>query len=285
MINKKEIQKIGEHLGIEPQVIDKDWILGHFLNAMYAQKEVRKSFVFKGGTSLKKCYFEGYRFSEDLDFTLTDSNFQVDEKFIGRIMQYAAQKSGARFFLKSIKDQIHHDIPQGYEVSILFWGAHHKPNQHIPPPERWTTKIKIDISYSEKICLDPETRHIIHPYPDGTLITQAVLVYPIIEMVAEKFRALVQRNRPRDIYDLYYLSDIINPKDYKDIYNLLVRKSEWKNVKWNGKEDFTNTTKRRKLQRAWESSLAHHLPQDKLVDFDMAYSAVGSFVNKILKYQ
>jgi predicted nucleotidyltransferase component of viral defense system len=28
--------------------------------------------VLKGGTCLKKCYFETYRFSEDLDFTLTD---------------------------------------------------------------------------------------------------------------------------------------------------------------------------------------------------------------------
>jgi len=30
------------------------------------------SWAFKGGTCLKKCYFETYRFSEDLDFTLTE---------------------------------------------------------------------------------------------------------------------------------------------------------------------------------------------------------------------
>ena len=28
--------------------------------------------LFKGGTCLKKCYFETYRFSEDLDFTVTN---------------------------------------------------------------------------------------------------------------------------------------------------------------------------------------------------------------------
>ncbi len=27
--------------------------------------------AFKGGTALKRCYFGDYRFSEDLDFTLT----------------------------------------------------------------------------------------------------------------------------------------------------------------------------------------------------------------------
>jgi predicted nucleotidyltransferase component of viral defense system len=33
-----------------------------------------ESWVFKGGACLKKCYFETYRFSEDLDFSLRDEN-------------------------------------------------------------------------------------------------------------------------------------------------------------------------------------------------------------------
>lgn len=32
----------------------------------------RDTWVFKGGTCLKKCFFETYRFSEDLDFTVLD---------------------------------------------------------------------------------------------------------------------------------------------------------------------------------------------------------------------
>jgi predicted nucleotidyltransferase component of viral defense system len=28
--------------------------------------------VFKGGTCLRKCYYETFRFSEDLDFTIID---------------------------------------------------------------------------------------------------------------------------------------------------------------------------------------------------------------------
>lgn len=37
--------------------------------------------MFKGGTCLKRCYFETYRFSEDLDFTLTDE-FLLDVDFL-----------------------------------------------------------------------------------------------------------------------------------------------------------------------------------------------------------
>jgi predicted nucleotidyltransferase component of viral defense system len=71
----KEIVKIAALKNVENETIDKDWVLGHFLNAMYEFKEVTQNFIFKGGTCLKKCYFEDYRFSEDLDFTLLDTKY------------------------------------------------------------------------------------------------------------------------------------------------------------------------------------------------------------------
>src|SRR6185312_2503976 len=40
------------------------------LRGIYQHPELRERWLFKGGTCLKKCYFETYRFSEDLDFTL-----------------------------------------------------------------------------------------------------------------------------------------------------------------------------------------------------------------------
>src|SRR5690242_3585653 len=38
-----------------------------------------KILVFKGGTVLKKTYFEDYRFSEDLDFTLMDEKISNED--------------------------------------------------------------------------------------------------------------------------------------------------------------------------------------------------------------
>lgn len=34
--------------------------------------DLASTWVFKGGTCLRKCYYETYRFSEDLDFTVVD---------------------------------------------------------------------------------------------------------------------------------------------------------------------------------------------------------------------
>ena len=42
-----------------------------------------ETWVFKGGTCLKKCYFETYRFSEDLDFTLRNEA-HIHEDFLHR---------------------------------------------------------------------------------------------------------------------------------------------------------------------------------------------------------
>ena len=278
----RELISIADNKNIKESVIDKDWVLGHFLNAMYELKDVNENFVFKGGTCLKKCYFRDYRFSEDLDFTLKDSGFAVDEMFFSKIISVAEQNSGAKFHLKEIKPQIHKDILQGYEVTILFWGAYHKPNQAILPVNRWQTKIKLDISFSEKVILEPEIKKIFHSYPDSDIVKNKVPVYPLNEITAEKLRSILQRNRPRDIFDLYYLSSIIQIKEYQEIYKLLKEKSSNKKVECCTYQDFVNQDKYMKNKRAWESSLVYHLPQGKLVDYDTAWKEVEKLVELIL---
>ena len=283
MIIQKEIQRIANELKIQPSVIDKDWVLGHFLNAMFELEEISKNFVFKGGTCLKKCYFNDYRYSEDLDFTLVDAGFVVDKLLFNRIISIAERNSGAKFHLKNIKSQRHNDVAQGYEVTILFWGADHKPNQSVLPVERWQTKIKVDLSFSEKILLTPQISSIFHSYSDEDLIKSEVSIYSLNEIIAEKLRSLLQRNRPRDIYDLFYLSQGISCKQHIHIYELLKQKSVNKGIYSFNKNDFVNTLKYKKNERAWESSLGHHLAIGKLVEFELAYKTVEYFIADILK--
>ncbi len=279
----KEIQSIAKKLRMEEVVMDKDWILGHFLNAMFSFPDISESFVFKGGTCLKKNYFQDYRFSEDLDFTLLNKDFNIDKSFFDKILKLAEQNSGAKFHLKNIKPQTYNDIPQGYEVTILFWGAFHKPNQDVLPVNRWQTKIKLDISFSEKVILKPDQHTIFHPYSDAEIITSIVPIYPLSEIVAEKLRSLMQRNRPRDIYDLHYLSKIMKNDSYAEILKLLKQKSESKDIDCCKYADFVNQRKYKSNKRAWESSLAYHLPQGQLVEYDIAFSKVEQFVKNILK--
>ena len=282
MILQKEIYTHRDKYNVPPSTIDKDWILGHLLNAMYSFREVQENFVFKGGTCLKKCYFKDYRFSEDLDFTLLDATFAVDASFISKIIKQAEKTSGAKFYLLTVKEQIHNNIKQGYEVIIKFWGADHKVNQKPLPTKRWQTKIKLDISFSEELLLSAVMQKIIHPYSDSDKITNLVPVYDYSEIVAEKLRALVQRNRPRDIYDNWYFLHYTKHEDYESIKNLLVQKANTKKVDISKLENFVNDKKRMSNKRAWEDSLKHQIDEQKLPDFNNAYKAIEIFIEKIL---
>jgi len=81
MIGREELITIADETGLTPVVVEKDYVLGWLLAAINANESLAASWVFKGGTCLKKCYFETYRFSEDLDFTLRDDG-QLDEQFL-----------------------------------------------------------------------------------------------------------------------------------------------------------------------------------------------------------
>jgi uncharacterized protein len=70
MIKPGEIQQKARAVGVRDQQIEKDYIFSWILYGIAKQEQLSNEIVFKGGTVLKKVYFENYRFSEDLDFTL-----------------------------------------------------------------------------------------------------------------------------------------------------------------------------------------------------------------------
>ena len=70
MIDKHEILKTARSLGLQPTIVEKDYVLGWVLMAIQEHPECQGNWIFKGGTCLKKCFFDKYRFSEDLDFTI-----------------------------------------------------------------------------------------------------------------------------------------------------------------------------------------------------------------------
>ncbi len=69
MITRAELNAVGEFHQLPITTVQKDYVLGWIL-ASIAAHPTASEWSFKGGTCLKKCYFETYRFSEDLDFTL-----------------------------------------------------------------------------------------------------------------------------------------------------------------------------------------------------------------------
>ena len=84
---------------IPESVLERDYCLAWFLAAL-AESDLKAMLGFKGGTALKRCYFGDYRFSEDLDFTLT-ATVTLDELKARLEPVYAAvrEASGIRIRL------------------------------------------------------------------------------------------------------------------------------------------------------------------------------------------
>src|SRR5579864_9710043 len=108
MIPVSEILENSREWGLRPDVVEKDYVLVWLLAGISAQP-LTKEWIFKGGTCLKKCYFETYRFSEDLDFTLRKED-QLDEEFLRgtfeEVVAWVTDQSG----LTVPADQLEFDI-------------------------------------------------------------------------------------------------------------------------------------------------------------------------------
>ena len=63
------IRITSEYMNLDPSIIEKDYWITHALYQL-SKSAYKEMVVFKGGTSLTKCYKDLYRFSEDIDIAL-----------------------------------------------------------------------------------------------------------------------------------------------------------------------------------------------------------------------
>jgi predicted nucleotidyltransferase component of viral defense system len=244
--------------GLAPQVIEKDYTLGWLLAGISAHPEIGQSWIFKGGTCLKKCYFETYRFSEDLDFTLTNPD-HLNEEFLlatfSEISGWIYDQSGIEIPADTIRFEIYEN-PRG-KISSQGRVGYRGPMQRRGDAPR----IKLDLTDDEVLVLEPVMREVHHPYSDLPEGGINVLCYGFEEVFAEKIRALAERERPRDLYDVVHLyrREGLNPNRAL-ILNTLSEKCQFKGINVPTLEILANQPERADLEADWEHMLAHQLP-------------------------
>ena len=284
MILKKEIEKVAEAQGVLKSTIDKDWVLGHFIEGIYAMPEWREALVFKGGTCLRKCYFPNYRFSEDLDFTSTHSEFELTRGMLHQLVKNITGKTEMPLHVEELKPLIYNEKLTGYKAVIKFWGADHPRNQAPPSFDRWTTSIKIEIILYERIVFPVETRQVHHPYSDK--LSQSPLeipCYALHEVLSEKLRALIQRSysAPRDFYDIWYLSNHVNGINWTNVKDAFIEKMNYKKIAFTGVEQMINQESERVLKAAWRNSLSHQISKNQLPEYEVVRKDLVALFNQL----
>ncbi len=257
MIDKREIIDAAAALGLNPHVVEKDYVLGWLLWGISSHSDLKESWVFKGGTCLKKCFFETYRFSEDLDFTLKDES-HLDPGFLSDVFS-------------EISERVYEETGIGLPVDAQTFEIFNNPRGNkscmgrigyqgpVSPRGKSMPRIKLDLTADERLVLEPVHSPVFHPYSDCPENGIQVLSYAYEEAFGEKVRALAERTRPRDLYDVVNLfrNDAGRPAA-SVLLDVLRQKCEFKGIAVPVLIDLEPF--RQELEAGWETMLAHQLP-------------------------
>ena len=253
MIEQKEINKIATQNRVSDRQIEKDYVLSWLLFAISKNRTLYNALVFKGGTLLKKAYFEDYRFSEDLDFTLINeniSNEQIRQEF-NNLFEFIKEESNIDMRIDPKKWTIHESgSPQFYiEYVAPLQGS------------MGSRDLKMDITRGETLETGIEMKTIFRNYSD--LEEEFDLrCYSLTEVLIEKMTALMGRTEPRDLYDFWYLTEIERIEVAKLLFEFH-NKAQHKGQ--NPKKFFEKVlSKETAFKRDWEKKLVlqiHDLPK------------------------
>lgn len=245
---------------IPESVIERDYVLAWLLTGL-AGHRLRDVLAFKGGTALRRCWFTDYRFSEDLDFTLTRP-ITIEEILAGLNEVFADVEAACGLHVAFDREDRH-----GHQNSHTFYLRYQGP---LPAPN----DVKVDITISEVLCYPLQDRQILRTYagfddlPEGPTLK----VYAIEEIVVEKLLALSDqaRNEPRDLYDLWYLFDSTDLR-IAEMRTEIEAKLALRQRVVNGIEQAI-AAKEERLRRLWTNRLAHQMVQ--LPPFDDTFRDV-----------
>ena len=203
MIDRHEILDIAKTLGLLPNVVEKDYVLSWTLAGLYQQTVLSKNWIFKGGTCLKKCYFKTCRFSEDLDFTVIEPR-HINRDYLANVFrrmgEWVYEQAGIEF-PEELQEIDIYENPRS-TLSCQCKLSYRGP---ITPRSGGLPRIKIDLTLDELLVLPQVKRTIYHDYSDALEDGISVLCYSYEEAFAKKIRALGERARPRDLYDVINL--------------------------------------------------------------------------------
>lgn len=268
MIAQRELSLLSNRLAarggrrLPESVLERDYCLAWILVGL-SRSPLRTRLAFKGGTALKRCYFGDYRFSEDLDFTLTEETpWEVIERGFAAAFAETYRGSG-------IDVRLDHVDRNAHENSHTFYLAYDGPL-----PRGSGKSVKVDITIRERIVLPLEDRPVLRGYDEYSDLPEdaRVRVYSLAEVAVEKTVALLDRarNEPRDLYDLWFLTDNGHVQ-LPDLIHSVASKLQFRGLTLTGMgAEFAG--KEARLGRLWDVRLAPQVVE--LPEFDAVYRAV-----------
>ncbi|HHP7236390.1 MAG TPA: nucleotidyl transferase AbiEii/AbiGii toxin family protein [Desulfobacterales bacterium] len=268
MIPQRNISLLSNRLAnkggrrIPEAVLERDYCLAWFLVGL-SRSSFRDIFAFKGGTALKRCYMGDYRFSDDLDFTLVRTT--SFEKILAELEMISAEVHKA----SGIVIRYSREDRKSHQNSYTFYLAYEGPL-----PGMTAKEVKVDITNKEQIVLPLQEKPVLKGYEEYEDLPDdaTILVYSLEEILTEKVVALADRarNEPRDLYDVWYLTEMKN-MDLSTLIPEITAKLEFRGRGLEGMvEEFGK--KEARLKKLWQMRLASQMAE--LPHFEEVFRSV-----------
>jgi uncharacterized protein len=250
--------------GVRQDIVEKDYALSYLLAALLQVPELGHNLVLKGGTALRKLYFPGYRFSEDLDFSTRllgpiPGLPLLMQTVIHHLARLLDDRGPFQLRLEPLLLPQPHPTDQGaYLVRVQF-----------PEMRRPLCRLKIEITIDEPVLQPVALRPLDHAFPEEFPLT--VPAYTLLEITAEKLRALLQSQSRlqargwgasrvcRDYYDLWRL--LPQPAILaSDLLPLLRQKCALRQVHFTSPADFIPPALLAVARQEWQAQLLPFVP-------------------------
>lgn len=184
MIPEKYIQEWAEFIPWKSKEhIEQDLIICRSLCELYKDEYLAEHLAFRGGTTLNKLYLDPQpRYSEDID--LVQIKTEPIKKTIARI-----QKALNFLGQPVVKQKIHNNT-----LTFRF-------NSEIPPTKPLRLKVEINTrEHFNVLGLIQQDFSVNSSWYSGTC---KITTYQLEELLGTKVRALYQRRKGRDLFDLW----------------------------------------------------------------------------------
>lgn len=237
----------------EPRQIEQDLIITNALIKIYNHPLLRASLAFRGGTALNKLFFKpASRYSEDIDLV------QITAEPIGPILD--ALRSVMTPWMGTPK----WSSSEG-RVTLIY---------RVMSDDGFPLKLKLEINSREHFTVLGFEDYDFSTTSSWIEESTIIRAFQIEELLGTKLRALYQRRKGRDLYDLYVALTTLDNLDVNKLIRCFHQYMHFEDHQVSGKQFEANMAQ--KLQnKEFRLDIAPLLPQGKAeFDPDVAYAHV-----------
>ena len=251
MITERELRQVAGRFNLGVGQTEHEYAMLCVLDALGQTSPLSDTFCLKGGTALGLIYFDDWRHSVDLDFSVLPA-FPSDELRM-HVERWFAQVEVAHGMTVRLLD--FHRANGAARIRAQFVG-----------PLRHPARLLFDVTLDEPVLMPPQQREVaVSFFPD---LRPVVLTYALEEILAEKMRSILQRGKSRDYYDVWrLLKEKSESFDGSLVRSILVRKCRHKGLDAPSAQAFLKPQYLEEAQVYWERDLARQVAPQSLPDW------------------